>query len=84
MFVESCEACQKRVTKRYDEPLYPTWMSTIWEKVGLDIVHMPKGNNGVKYLVLAHDDLSRWVEGRALVKATVANIAKFVYEDIIT
>jgi hypothetical protein len=54
----------------------------VWEKVGLDVVHMPN-SSGYKYIVFARDDLSGWVEGRALTAANSKNVAKFLYEEVI-
>jgi hypothetical protein len=51
-----------------EESLNPTWTTTMWEKVGLDVV-------------FARDDLSGWVE--ALTAANPKNVAKFLYEDVI-
>ena len=42
-YVDTCEICQKQSTYREVEPLNPTWTSIIFNKVGVDIVHMPKG-----------------------------------------
>ena len=38
---------------------------------------------GYGYIVFAQDDLSRWVKGRALARATSKNVAKFIYEEVI-
>jgi hypothetical protein len=38
---------------------------------------------GYRYIVLARDDLSKYVEGRALWKTSASAIARFVWEDII-
>jgi len=56
--------------------LCPTWSSTLFEKIGLDVIHMPpcKGKN---YLVVARDDLSGWVEARAL------SSANSLWEDVV-
>jgi len=54
----------------------------MWEKVGLDVVHLPR-DNGKNFFVMARDDLSGWPEGRALAKADAASIAKFIWEDIV-
>jgi Integrase zinc binding domain len=81
-YVKSCEECQRRARIRYEEPLHPTWSTTVLEKVGVDVVHMPtSGNYG--YIVFARDDLTGWVEGRALLAANSKSVAKFLYEDII-
>jgi hypothetical protein len=54
----------------------------VWDKVGLDVIYMPlDGKEG--YAVLARDDLSGWVEGRALEKADSLSVAKFLQEDVV-
>jgi len=81
-YVKTCEECQRRARVRYEEPLHPTWSIIVWEKVGIDIVHMPE-SGGFKFIVFARDDLSGWVEGRAIRAANSRNVAKFIYEDVI-
>ena len=81
-YIQTCEECQKRSSTRTEEALHPTWVSLLWEKVGLDVVHMPT-RQGKSYLVVARDDLSGWVEARALSKANSENVAKFLWEDVI-
>ncbi|KAL3682400.1 hypothetical protein R1sor_000422 [Riccia sorocarpa] len=44
---------------------------------------MPLGLWGMKYLVLAREDLSNFVEGRALRMKSVEGICRFVLEDIV-
>lgn len=81
-YCETCTECQLRESLRQHEELTPTYTDHRWQKVGLDIVHMPK-NKGKKYLVMARSDLSGWVEGRALASASSTLVAQFLYEDII-
>ena len=81
-YVRSCEECQKRDPTRLEEALHPTWVTFMWQKVGLDVVHMP-ACRGKHYIVMARDDFSGWVEGRALGKATAQNVARFLWEDVI-
>ena len=81
-YCASCPECQLRRANRLEEPLYPTWTSCLWEKVGLDIVHMPP-SRGKSYLVVARDDLSGWPEARALSAATSEAVARFLWEDVI-
>ena len=76
-FVASCDRCQLRDPQRLEEALYPTWSSALFEKIGLDIVQMP-ACQGKNYLVVAREDLSRWVEARALASANSAAVAKFL------
>lgn len=80
--VTTCEACQKRDGRRMEEALHPTWVSVMWQKVCMDIVYMP-AVEGYKFLVMARDDLSGWVEGRPLRKANTASAAKFLWEDVV-
>jgi hypothetical protein len=81
-FVKTCEECQRRARIRYEEPLHPTWSVTVWEKIGIDVVYMPDAGS-YKYIVFARDDLSGWVEGRALTAANSKNVSKFIFEEVI-
>jgi Integrase zinc binding domain/RNase H-like domain found in reverse transcriptase/Reverse transcriptase (RNA-dependent DNA polymerase) len=81
-YCRSCQECQRRAPNRQEEALHPTWVSVMWQKVALDIVYMPPVQ-GYKYLVLARDDLSGWVEGKPLVLKTAAAVAKFIWEGLI-
>ena len=55
----------------------------MWEKVDVDVVYMPLSDEGFGFIVFARDDLSGWIEGRAIAKADSASVAKFLYEDVI-
>ena len=44
---------------------------------------MPKTDDGFGFIVFARDDLSGWVEGRAIKTANAKEVAKFIYEDIV-
>jgi hypothetical protein len=83
-YIKSCEECQRRARVRYEEPLHPTWSVTVWGKVGVYVVFMPESAEGYKYIVFARDDLSGWGEGRARRENTAQNVAKFLYEEVIT
>jgi hypothetical protein len=81
-YVKTCEACQLRDPTREEEALHPTWVSVLWEKVGLDVTYMPP-DRGKSFLVVARDDLSGWVEARALPDVKSWRVAKFLWEDVI-
>jgi hypothetical protein len=49
----------------------------------VDIVVMPLGLWQMKYLVLAREDLTNQVEGRALWEKKAASICQFLLEDVI-
>jgi hypothetical protein len=81
-YVKFCKECQFRDPGRVQEPLHPTWTSTAWHKVGIDITHMPK-DEGKEYLVQARCDACGWPEAAALGAATAKNVAAFIFQDII-
>jgi hypothetical protein len=81
-FIQRCVSCQKREATRTEEALYPTWTSTLWEKVGLDVTYMPT-DGGKKALVVVREDLSGWPEAKALANATVEEIAVFLWEEVV-
>ena len=81
-YVRSCDKCQMRDPNRQEEALNPTWISLCWAKVGLDVVYMPP-KEGKKFLVAARDDLSGWIEARAIGNANSLSVAKFLWEDVI-
>ena len=81
--VRGCDACQRRRSNREEEEMHPTWTSSNWEKVYLDVCKLPNKKGGKKCAVFARTDLSGWIEGRPLRRAKAANVAQFLYEDVI-
>jgi hypothetical protein len=81
--VRTCRECQAHTTRRYEEELHPTWGDTvIWGWVTMDVVYMPDGLGGKKFLVVARDYTSGWVEAKALTKNDSGAIAQFLEEYI--
>ena len=37
-FVKTCDECQRLTRILYKQPLHPTWSTTVWETVGVDVV----------------------------------------------
>ena len=60
-----------------NELLQPTTRSSLWRKVRLDIMHMPK-DEGYGYLVVMWDDLSGWPEAEPMRKNDSFTMSKFV------
>jgi transposase InsO family protein len=79
--VASCHECQIRNTKRMEIPLTVSTPATLFSKIHIDIMLMPR-RKGYRYIVAARDDLSRATEGKALKKATAKALAKFFWEQI--
>ncbi|KAL3684474.1 hypothetical protein R1sor_002496 [Riccia sorocarpa] len=82
-FVGSCLHCQFYSKVRHRDGLIPTFPPSIHFRWVLDLVKMPPGLWGMRYLVLAREDLSNFVEGRALRTKSVEGICRFVLEDIV-
>ena len=63
--------------------MYPTWESTLWQQVAIDIVFMPQTCLGFRYLAIAREYISGWVEAQALRNKDVKSMAKFLYKDVV-
>ena len=84
-YVRTCETCQKRERKRGEAPLEPIKKGVKpFHQVGVDIMGpLPRSLTGKRYVVVAIDHFTKWVEARALEEADAQSIATFFYEDII-
>jgi hypothetical protein len=81
--VKSCHECQLCSTKKPVISPHVSQPATKFSKIYVDVMDMPKGKGGFKYIVAARNDVSQAAEGRALRMATAHNIAMFLWEDII-
>lgn len=77
-YVLSCESCQKYNPSRTKEPQMATESSGIWKKVHVDLVLMPKGVRGFRYIINARDDLSGYVYADALRNKNTASVTRFL------
>ena len=78
-YCKTCHECQMHLLYRNKIPIEPTYVWTILREFGADMVHMPLGKGGYKYIVNLHDKFSGWVEAQVLCKATSANVADFIF-----
>ncbi|THU92225.1 hypothetical protein K435DRAFT_578369, partial [Dendrothele bispora CBS 962.96] len=74
--VKSCHQCQLHSHQHVEIPLQPSTPVTIFQKVYVDVMFMPKAR-GFRYIVAARDDLSGFCEARALKKNNAKALAKF-------
>ena len=84
--IQKCEACQihskvPRLPKQDMTFVTSAWPFCQW---GIDIVGpLPVAPGGVKFLVIAIDYFTKWVEAKPLASVTGRHIEKFVWEHII-
>ena len=81
-FVASCITNQLQSKIRYKNELHPTYPPSIHFQWVIDLVIMPPGIWSMKYLVLAREELSNFVEGRALRTKNTEGVFRFILEDI--
>lgn len=80
--VRSCHECQIRSVRKHAVPLIVSTPATLFTRIYLDIMHMPRAH-GYKYIIAARDDLTAAAEGRALQRATAAAVSRFFWEEIL-
>ena len=88
-FVQSCVQCQRigqptASDRMQDHPVLPL---DPFEKWGLDFIGLikPKGaRSGARYILVAIDYATKWVEAIALRDNKAASVARFLYKNIMT
>jgi hypothetical protein len=68
---------------RHRDELHPTYTPTVHFKWTVNLVTMPLGVGQMRYLVLAREDLTNQVEGRALQNKTTAAVCRFLVEEVV-
>jgi hypothetical protein len=58
------------------------WMTLLWKKIEMNIVHMSL-NKEKHYLIVIRDDFFDWAETRALFKAKTWRMTKFLWKNVI-
>ena len=83
-FVTRCDTCQKRKKVPHLEEMHPLPVGKPFDRIGIDLAGpLPLTKNGSRYLAVATDYLTKWVETRAIPDKTAASVAGFIYEDVI-
>ncbi|GBG69895.1 hypothetical protein CBR_g4723 [Chara braunii] len=65
-FCRSCVPCQERSRLRQGEPLHPRLEREVGAIVHLDLLFMPLGDQGYNYIFDVRDNLSGFIDGRAI------------------
>jgi transposase InsO family protein len=86
-FVKACEVCQQggRPAKRHLWPLTPIMPLAPFEKWGIDFNGPinPSSSRGNRYIILATDYSTKWVEAKATWKNDTKVAANFLFDQIL-
>ena len=87
-YIKTCKQCVegKKLPNQYQPELGRTssLANPRLTKFAIDLVEMPKGKYGFKYILSMLDTSSRWMEAWPLRRANAAAIAKIIKDDVIT
>ena len=82
-----CQACLVCATRNVGRPikslLTPVLVSGLFERIGVDILQLPKSSNGNHYAVVFMDYLTKWPEVFPTRDQTAPTIAKLLVEKVI-
>jgi transposase InsO family protein len=74
-----------KVKDKGAEPLHPLPVVDAFERWSLDFIgRLPVTANGNRWIIVAVDSATKWVVARALKEATGTEVAKFIYEEIVS
>ncbi|KAL5574095.1 hypothetical protein UlMin_023692 [Ulmus minor] len=85
-FVQKCDKCQRFSTIPHQPPKELTPVSNPWPfaKWGIDLIgSLPTARGQLKYVVVAIDYYTKWVEVEPLAKITEQNVTNFIWKHII-
>jgi hypothetical protein len=84
IYVKSCDSCQRRGKPVGKNELHPIKVREPFYQVGIDFVGpLPVTELGNKYIIVAIDYFTKWVEAKAVRVDNAEEVAIFIYEDII-
>ncbi|PKA59790.1 hypothetical protein AXF42_Ash011914 [Apostasia shenzhenica] len=85
-FVEKCSQCQyyadmQRQPAGYLKPINSSWPFAIW---GLDFLgSMPTAMRNYKWILVAVDYFTKWIEAKPLTQPTAQNVENFLWANIV-
>ena len=84
-YIARCDACQKRKMNKIHTIMKPAKIVPIpFYHVGIDVVGpLPVTLTGNRYVILAVDFFSKWVEAKAVPTADAQSITQFLYDNVI-
>ena len=83
-FIKRCEICQRYDDKTLQPELQPLGVKEPFGRLGIDTIGiLPSTTNGNRYIVVAIDYLTKWVEARAIPDKATDTIVQFLIDEII-
>src|SRR5438552_18340761 len=84
-YIRGCDTCQKRAqNKETPEASSATIMAELFSHIRIDVMGpLPRTLTGKRYIILAVDFFTKWIEEIAVEDADAQTITKFIYFDII-
>ena len=83
--IRTCDRCQKRNPRKDEIARQASKMPDyLFQHIGIDVIGpLPWTMTGKRYIVLAIDWLTKWLEAQAIESADAQTIAQFIHEQII-
>jgi hypothetical protein len=82
--MKTYEEYQKRQRSKRKESLHSIQVGRAFERIGIDLVEpLPITTRQNRYIIVATDYLTRWLEARAVTDARALTLAKFIFDKII-
>ena len=75
--VVNCESCQLRALNREKKALHLIWISSLFQKISIDCVHLSQSRL-MKTLIVIKNDLIEWMKIRVLFNLRTETVAKFL------
>ena len=82
-YCKTCKKYQCRDKKPVLNIIHSTSIVIIFKKVTIDIIYIPEGSRGKKYLIIKRENLIGWSKAKTLTVIDLINIIKFLWEDFI-
>jgi hypothetical protein len=84
IYIKSCNSCQRRGKLIGKNELHPIKVKEPFYQIGIDFVGpLPITEAGNKYIIVAIDYFTKWVEAKAVKVDNAEEVATFIYEEII-
>ena len=86
-YIKKCSSCQEHAHFHLGsaEELFSVMSPWPFSKWGIDLLRpFPLASGQVKYLIVAIDYLTKWIEAKPLSTITAAQVRKFVWRNIFT